>query len=211
MAVSLVDIHWEACTTSLPKWRKLLGLLRSINLAVSVSRGIFTRLQHSLKRLVGRHAQLTTDVHNKLEAWRELVRGLANRPNHLRKIEPFAPSWIGNTDVSGSGMGEVCRDPDGKYFVWHSPFSQATQAHMVSSSNPTGDATIKNTDLGALLMQLLISSPRMAPLAHIHAYVNNTAAQRWSNRGSVSTASSVGTTLWELSLADRRQHIHDSI
>ena len=79
---------------------------------------------------------------------------------------------------------------------------------MLSSSNPTGDVTIKNPDLGALLMQLLISSPRMAPLAHIHAYVDNMMAQRWANRGSVSTASSVGTTLWELYLAARRKHIY---
>ena len=149
-----MDIHREACTTSFLKWRKLLGLLKSITLDVSVSRGIFTRLQHSLKRAVGRHAQLITNVHNKLEAWRELVRGLANRPNHLRKIEPFAPSWIGNTDASGSGMGEVCRDPDGQYFVWHFPFSQATQARLVSSSNPKVYVTINDLELGALLMQI---------------------------------------------------------
>ena len=57
-------------------------------------------------------------------------------------------------------------------------------------------------------MQLLISSPRMAPLAHIHAYVNNMEAQRWANRGSVSTTSSIRTTLWELYLAARRKHIY---
>ena len=51
----------------------------------------------------------------------------------------------------------------------------------------------------------------MVPLAHIHAYVNNMAAQRWANRGSVSTASYFGTTLWELYLAARRKHIHTSI
>ena len=79
---------------------------------------------------------------------------------------------------------------------------------MLSSSNPTGDVKIKNPDLGALLMQLLIFAPRMAPLAHIHAYVDNMMAQRWANRGSVSTASSVGTTLWELYLSARRKHVY---
>ena len=43
-------------------------------------------------------------------------------------------------------------------------------------------------ELGALLMQLLIFHPRMTPLAHIHAYIYNTVAQGWSNRGSLSTA-----------------------
>ena len=82
---------------------------------------------------------------------------------------------------------------------------------MVSSYNPTVYVTINDLELGELLMQLLIFSPRMAPLAHIHTYINNTAAQGWDNRGSVSIASSVGTILWELSLVDRRQHIHASV
>ena len=60
-------------------------------------------------------------------------------------------------------------------------------------------------------MQLLSFAPRMAPLAHIHTYVNNTVAQVWANRGSFSTASSVGPILWELYLATRRKHIHTSI
>ena len=51
----------------------------------------------------------------------------------------------------------------------------------------------------------------MAPLAHIHTYVDNIAAQVWSNRVSVSTASSVRTMIRELALAARRQHIHDSV
>ena len=81
----------------------------------------------------------------------------------------------------------------------------------MSSSNPTGDVTINNLYLGELLMQILIFATRMAPLAHIHKYVNNTTAQGWANRCSVSTASSVGTILWELSLVDRRKHIYASI
>ena len=62
---------------------------------------------------------------------------------------------------------------------------------MVSYSNPTGYVTINDLDIGALLMQLLIFSPRMAPLAHIHTYINNTAAQGWENKSSFSTASYV--------------------
>ena len=60
-------------------------------------------------------------------------------------------------------------------------------------------------------MQLLIFTPQMPPLAHIHTYINNTAAQVWSNRDSVSTASSIGPILWDLSLVDMRQHIHNSV
>ena len=88
-------------------------------------------------------------------------------------------------------MVGVCQDPEGQYFVWKSPFSLATQARLVSSSNPNVDMTINDIELGSLLMQLLIFSLRMVPLAHIHTYINNTASQGWDNRSSVSTASSV--------------------
>ena len=91
------------------------------------------------------------------------------------------------------------------------PFPLVTQARLVSSSNRTRDVTINDLDLGALLMQLLIFATRMAPLAHIHKHVNNTEAQGWANRKSVSTTSSVTPILWELSLAARRQHIHASV
>ena len=108
-------------------------------------------------------------------------------------------------------MGGLCRDPEGQYFVWRSPFSQDTQARLVSSSNPKGDVTTNDLELGALLIHILIFAPRMAPLEHIHTYVDNMSAQGWANRGSVSTASSVVPMLRELALAARRQHIHASV
>ena len=64
VAAALAAILRKARTTSLRKWRKLLGLLRSITPAVDGSRGVFTRVHHALKRAVGRHVQLTTDVHD---------------------------------------------------------------------------------------------------------------------------------------------------
>ena len=211
VAAALVDIPWEARTTSLRKWRKLLGLLRNITPAVNVSRGMFTQVQHALKRAAGRHVKITTDVHDKLEAWRELVCSLANRSTHLRKLEPFALSWIITTDASGSRMGGVFQYPEEQYFVWRYPFYQSTQARLVSSSNPKGDVKINDLELGALLIQILLFSPRMALLEHIHTYVDNKAVQGWANRASVSTAYSVRPILRGLSLAARRKHIHASV
>ena len=105
-------------------------------------------------------------------------------------------------------MGGIRQYPEVQYFVWRYPFSLTTQECLVSSSNPTGDVTIHDLDLGAPLMRILLFAPSMAPLAHIHTYVNNTGAQGWSNRGSVSTVSSVGHILGEILLAARRQHLH---
>ena len=195
MAAALAAIPLEARTTSLFKWRKwrnLLGFLQSITPDVSGSKGMFTRVQHALKKAVGPRVQLTTNVHNDLETWHELVFSLANRPTRLRELEPFSPSWIGTTDASGAGMGGVCQDPERQYYVWCSPFSQATQVRLVSSSKPKGGVTVNELEIGVLLMQILLFSPRMDPLAHIHTYANNTAAHGWANMGIVSTSSSVG-------------------
>ena len=81
----------------------------------------------------------------------------------------------------------------------------------MSSFNPNRDVTINDLEIGALLTQLLLFAPRISPLAQIHMYVNNTASQGWANKGSVSTATSIGPILQELSLAARRQHIHASV
>ena len=78
----------------------------------------------------------------------------------------------------------------------------------MSSSKPNVYVAINDLEIGALLVQTLLFSPSMAPLAHIHTCADNTAAQVWDNIGSVSTSSSFGPILQEISLAARRQHIH---
>ena len=86
VAVALAAILRKPHSTSLCKWCKLLGLLCSITPAVAVSRGMFTRVQHALKIVTGRHVQLTADVHSELEAWRELVRILASQTTPPPKV-----------------------------------------------------------------------------------------------------------------------------
>ena len=87
---------------------------------------MFTRVQHALKRVTRRHFQITSDVHNDLEAWSKLVRSLARPPTHLCELRNFSLTQIGTIIAYGSGMGGVCQDPEGQYFVWKSPFSLAT-------------------------------------------------------------------------------------
>ena len=107
MAAALAAIPGKACTNSLRNCYKLLGLLRSITPAIAGSRDMFTRMQHSLKRATGRDVQLTTDVHDDLEAWQKLVCSLASIPTHLHELEPFFPTWIDTTNALRSGMGGV--------------------------------------------------------------------------------------------------------
>ena len=168
-------------------------------------------MQHALTGASGRHFQLTADVHNKLEVWRDLVCSLASSPTYLCELQPFSPTWMGNKNSSGSGIGGFYRDPEGQYFICYSTFYTSTQARRVSSSNPTRDAKINDLELGALLIQILIFAPRMAPLAHIHTYINNTAAHGWDNRIIFRRASTVSPVLRDIDLAMRLQNIYASV
>ena len=60
-------------------------------------------------------------------------------------------------------MDGVCQDPKGQWFVWRSPFSEATQALLVKDTNPTGDVTINDLDIAALFDQVQLFAPKMPP------------------------------------------------
>ena len=101
-------------TTSLQKWSKLLGMLRSITPSLAVSCGVFTRVQHALMKAARRHVKLTACVHNKIKAWRELVRSLASRTTHFFELQLFPQTWMGMTDASCSGKEGFCQYPEGQ-------------------------------------------------------------------------------------------------
>ena len=172
---------------------------------------MFTRMQHALTIYARRHVHLIAEMYDELEAWCNIISSLDRRPTHLRKLRPFNSDWMGMTDASGSGMGEFYQDTEGQYFVCCFPFHPENQSCLVSSSNPKGDATINDFELGALLMQLMLFAPRMTPLVYIHIYIDKTSAQGWASQGRVRTASAVGSILIEIDLEERRQNIHTSV
>ena len=69
---------------------------------------------------------------------------------------------------------------------------------------------ITNLEIAALIAQVHLFSTKMHPLAHIHIYMDNMAAQRWSNRFSISSATAVGTILQNISLLTRTHQIYAS-
>ena len=85
-------------------------------------------------------------------------------------------------------MGGICQALDGQWFFCCSPFVVTTQARIFSYTTPQGGVTINNLELAALFAQVQLFAPMLDPLAHIPAAVDNTSAQGWDNRGSVSTA-----------------------
>ena len=71
--------------------------------------------------------------------------------------------------------------------------------------------TINELDLSAYIDQLHIFDPRMAPLELIATGVDNTAAEIWAQRGSVSTATAIGPLLRKATWITRQAKIHASI
>ena len=138
------------------------------------------------------------------------MQELSDRLTHLCDIDRFPPTWEGTTDASGTGMGGVCKDPEGQWFVWRSPFSMDTQARLVSDTNPKGDVTINDLELSALLVQVHIFSPKIHTLSHIYTAVDNTVAQGWTKYGSVSSATVIGPILRDIALMTRTHNIYSS-
>ena len=99
--------------------------------------------------------------------------------------------WEGGTDVSGTGMGGVFRDPTDQLFVWTYPFYRETQDKLISDLTPQGDITINDLELLALLDQIHIFMTRIQPLEHILTTVDNISVQSWPNMGSIRSATAL--------------------
>ena len=95
--------------------------------------------------------------------------------------------------------------------MWCSPFSANTQKSLVSEYALQGNTNTNNLELAALLAQLQLLAPHVAPLSHIRTVVDNTAEQGWANRGSVKSLSVVGRIFQEIALLTHQWHLYTSI
>ena len=111
---ALYSIPATAYQCSFWKWSHLPGLLQRITPIVARSQGMFTCIQHALTLMIGQWIDLSEAVQDKLFLWWQIVRSLSQRPTHLHKLKPFLPTWVGATDILGTRMGGVCRNPYGK-------------------------------------------------------------------------------------------------
>ena len=62
----LAEIPATQKRISVEKWHRCLGKLRSISLALSVSRGLFSQMQEALRHVNGKRVTLTRGVHEAL-------------------------------------------------------------------------------------------------------------------------------------------------
>ena len=95
--------------------------------------------------------------------------------------------------------------------MWCSPFSANTHKILISEHALQGNTNTNNLELAALLEQLQLLAPHVAPLSHIRTVVDNTAEQGWANRGSVKYLSVVGIIFQEIALLNHQWYLYTSI
>lgn len=141
--------------TSVKKWYKLLGELRSMSIALPGSRSMFGRLQKALSDRDGHRINLSRGVHQALEDFRWMAQDISTRPTRIAELVPLASSAEGHHDASGAGAGGIwfpgqdltprtgfsARVP----VVWRLRWPDYITARLITDDNPSG--TITNSDL----------------------------------------------------------------
>ena len=141
--------------TSIKKWHKVLGELRSMSIALPGTRNLFGQLQKALSDSNGGRVTLKRGVHQALDDFRWIANDLASRPSRIAEIVPLTPVAEGHHDASGKGAGGIWFPGEGliprkgvdatKPVIWRVEWPADITADIVSSDNPQG--TITNSDL----------------------------------------------------------------
>ena len=201
LAEILSEIPRSQRRTSVQKWYRILGELRSMSLALPGSRGLFSALQLALQHHPENHrVRLSKGVHDALDDFRLLHRDLGRRPTRLYELVPSAsPAVVGMHDASGEGAGGVLfpaphasvrgqANGSRRPVVWRAAFPDNVRAQLVSYTNPHG--TINNSELelaGSLLQHEAAVQNFDVAERTVLSYTDNTAALYWQRKGSVTT------------------------
>jgi hypothetical protein len=179
--------------TSLKKWHKVLGELRSMSIALPGSRGLFSHLQLALKHHSQGRLRLDKGVHDALADFQWILNSLSERPTRLYELVELPPVVNGADDAAGPGMGGVIfplRKPESIPYLWRARFPPDIVSDLVSHSNPHG--TVNNSDLelaGTIIQQDGYASLVDVRERTVHTCADNTPAVAWQGKGSVTTNS----------------------
>ena len=169
-------------------WERILGKLRFVSIAIPGSAGLFSALQHANQKACQGRIRITQALRTCLNDFAALTADVGCRPTHLAEIIPQDPTLMGTTDAAKPGMGGIYFDPNGNSFVWRSPFPQAIQDALVSTTNPQGSIT--NSDLehtGLLTQSSLMCTTHNLRYATIANLSDNTPAVSRKSKGAVSS------------------------
>jgi hypothetical protein len=203
-----IDRLWEILNsipksqkrTSMKKWHKVLGELRSMAIALPGARNMFGRLQSAIQPKSKTRVDLGKGVHQALDDFRWIAKDLTSRPTRLAELIPLAPSAEGHHDASGKGAGgawfpgEHLQPRDGWQadipVLWRLEWPDYITRRLVTSENPTG--TITNSDLelaGGLIHLEAIAQTFDTRERTVVSKGDNLNATFWERKGSTTTNS----------------------
>ena len=197
LAEILASIPITQKRTSVKKWHKVLGELRSMALALPGARNLFSQMQHALTNKVKGRVNLNKGVHQAVEDFRWLLSDIVNHPTSIAKLVPLLPSAEGHHDASGLGAGGVWFPADhlvpregfeNKPVVWRLKWPQYIIDKLVTSENPNG--TISNSDFelaGGLLHLEALSQCFDIRERTVLSKTDNLNTLFWQRKGSATT------------------------
>jgi hypothetical protein len=205
LAEILMSIPPTQKRTTVQKWHKILGELRSMTLAIPGSRGLFSHMQDALRHCDRtQRLALRRGVQDALADFRLLHQDLARRPTRLYELVPLSPTVDGDHDASGKGMGGVLLPgptavprawqassvptPALSPIVWRAQFPPDIRAALASRNHPHG--TITNSDLelaGSLLQHEAAVQCFDLRERTLLSHTDNTPTLFWQRKGSTTT------------------------
>jgi hypothetical protein len=218
--------------TSVKKWQQIVGEFRSMAIAISGSRGLFSLLQEALRHPSAGRIRLSRGVHDTLDDLRWLANDLAIRPTRLYEIVPQPdPELLGAQDASGDGMGGVWfpastslaeRPVTGSAaesstanstgpLLWRAKFDADITRDLVSYQNQTDTITNSDLELAASLVQHDIAAHGFDIRERtIASGSDNTPTVAWQSKGSTTTVSAPAYLLRLQALHQRFHRYHSS-
>ena len=197
LAEILASIPVTQKRTSVRKWHKVLGELRSMSLALPGSRNLFSHMQHAMSSKLKGRVNLNKGVHGALEDFRWMLDDIKKRPTRIAELVPLLSSAEGHHDASGHGAGGIwfpsdhliAREGfDNQPIVWRLKWPQYIIDRLVTSDNP--DGTISNSDLelaGGLLHLEALSQTFDIRERTVLSKTDNLNTLFWQRKGSATT------------------------
>ena len=224
----LLDTMLKRKRASRQEWQRLLGELRSMQLALPGSAGCFSLLQEALGP-TNQRIKITPAVRDQLKDFKWIASSLSSRPTHLAEVVPTPPSYYGAMDAAKEGMGGVWFPPLNRGpplsiqqpraarlhrpILWRARFPPKIQAQLVSQDNPAGSITNSDLELAGAIAQDDVLSSALPDVAHLSTctFSDNTPAVSWKTKGSTSTQGPAAYLLQTAALHKRHHRYQNEL
>ena len=184
--------------TSVKKWHKVLGELRSMSLALPGARNLFSSMQDALKTTKKHRICLKKEVHQALDDFRWMHADITKRPTRIAEVIPLLPSGLGYHDASGSGAGGVWyTTPDlvprqgtlpSQPILWRLQWPDDLVRSLITQHNPDGTVTNSEFELAGGLLHLdTITQCYDVRERTLVSKTDNLATMFWQRKGSATT------------------------